>query len=298
MWAPTSATSWAARVRGPIACTECHVVPGRRHPRVPAACNSPGVRWRERTARPPRSTPPRSPAPTTVTARESSGSVPAPVWNKVDGTQAACGACHGLPPPFAPSDGDRRRHRLRRLPRRYRPDRRHHRRRRRIAPERRRRALRNRRRLHGLPRRRDPHPGRHRAGSAPRHPRQHRHHRPGSGRAPAPPRRREPERPARLHRVPRHPRRHLPRIRAAPAHLGPARAGQRRHPDLERHGAHLLQLLPRVDDGGGAALGARCGTRSTARRPPAAPATAFRPRRRIRAWAPRSPAAPTATPPP
>src|SRR6266702_1231068 len=27
------------------------------------------------------------------------GSVTAPVWTKVDGTQAACGACHGVPPP-------------------------------------------------------------------------------------------------------------------------------------------------------------------------------------------------------
>jgi predicted CxxxxCH...CXXCH cytochrome family protein len=27
------------------------------------------------------------------------GSVKAPVWTKVDGTQAACGACHGAPPP-------------------------------------------------------------------------------------------------------------------------------------------------------------------------------------------------------
>lgn len=27
------------------------------------------------------------------------GSVPAPNWTTVDGTQAACGACHGLPPP-------------------------------------------------------------------------------------------------------------------------------------------------------------------------------------------------------
>jgi predicted CxxxxCH...CXXCH cytochrome family protein len=27
------------------------------------------------------------------------GSVPQPLWNKVDGSQAACGACHGLPPP-------------------------------------------------------------------------------------------------------------------------------------------------------------------------------------------------------
>lgn len=27
------------------------------------------------------------------------GSIAAPVWTKVDGTQAACGACHGLPPP-------------------------------------------------------------------------------------------------------------------------------------------------------------------------------------------------------
>ncbi len=27
------------------------------------------------------------------------GTVPGPLWTKVDGTQAACGACHGIPPP-------------------------------------------------------------------------------------------------------------------------------------------------------------------------------------------------------
>jgi predicted CxxxxCH...CXXCH cytochrome family protein len=30
---------------------------------------------------------------------DSGGTNRAPTWTKVDGTQAACGACHGLPPP-------------------------------------------------------------------------------------------------------------------------------------------------------------------------------------------------------
>lgn len=35
------------------------------------------------------------------------GTVPRPVWTQVDGTQAACGACHGLPPPAPhPADAD------------------------------------------------------------------------------------------------------------------------------------------------------------------------------------------------
>jgi predicted CxxxxCH...CXXCH cytochrome family protein len=29
----------------------------------------------------------------------SGAGIPSPVWTKVDGTQATCGACHGLPPP-------------------------------------------------------------------------------------------------------------------------------------------------------------------------------------------------------
>jgi len=31
-------------------------------------------------------------------ATQSGGSVTEPAWTKVDGTQAACGTCHGLPP--------------------------------------------------------------------------------------------------------------------------------------------------------------------------------------------------------
>jgi predicted CxxxxCH...CXXCH cytochrome family protein len=32
-------------------------------------------------------------------AKLGGGTIPAPVWTSVDGTQAACGSCHGLPPP-------------------------------------------------------------------------------------------------------------------------------------------------------------------------------------------------------
>ena len=93
----------------PIACTECHVVPGdTTHSTEPlnltwgllaSACITTNC----------------TPGPSFNTATlqctnychgsnlGAGGSNTNPQWNKVDGTQAACGTCHGLPPP--PSTG-------------------------------------------------------------------------------------------------------------------------------------------------------------------------------------------------
>jgi predicted CxxxxCH...CXXCH cytochrome family protein len=89
---------------GPIACTECHVVPGT----VQAAGHMDAVAGAEvtfgRLARTGS-----APAYNAVTNRCSNvychgatltgGSVGQPIWNRVDGTQAPCGGCHGAPPP-------------------------------------------------------------------------------------------------------------------------------------------------------------------------------------------------------
>ena len=48
------------------------------------------------------------------------GTNTSPVWNRVDGTQAACGTCHGLPPRLPASGGSGRPDRLRRMPPRHR----------------------------------------------------------------------------------------------------------------------------------------------------------------------------------
>jgi predicted CxxxxCH...CXXCH cytochrome family protein len=90
-------------LRGPIACAECHVVPSdiREHMDGDA---SPvfGPLARARSA---------NPVFTRTTGKcagtychgatlGAGGSLDAPVWNIVDGTQAACGTCHGNPPPL------------------------------------------------------------------------------------------------------------------------------------------------------------------------------------------------------
>ena len=83
-------------VRGPLACNECHVVPGDvTHAFLPLQ-----LTWGA-LARTGGTTPTFDAATHTCAnyCHGSTGSVPAPVWNKVDGTQAACGACHGLPRP-------------------------------------------------------------------------------------------------------------------------------------------------------------------------------------------------------
>ena len=82
-------------VRGPIACTECHVIPvDLAHASQPLQLTWGPLAKANGTSA--------SFDPTALTCANychgSAGSVPAPVWNRVNGTQAACGACHGLPP--------------------------------------------------------------------------------------------------------------------------------------------------------------------------------------------------------
>src|SRR6266702_180107 len=90
-----------AKLGKAVACAECHVVP-----------SSPGhsngtidLTWG--TLATTSGAQPRFDAATATCAStychgatlNAGGSVTAPVWTKVDGTQAACGACHGVPPP-------------------------------------------------------------------------------------------------------------------------------------------------------------------------------------------------------
>lgn len=87
----------------PVACSECHTVPTAvdspgHNIGQPAAVNfgtlakfdTPSTRWTPSDA-------------TCATychgATLGGGSATSPIWNKVDGSQAACGTCHGLPPP-------------------------------------------------------------------------------------------------------------------------------------------------------------------------------------------------------
>jgi predicted CxxxxCH...CXXCH cytochrome family protein len=85
-------------VRGPLACSECHVVPTDF-----AHANQPlDLTWGS-LARTGGTVPSWSAMNATCTnychgASITGGSLAAPVWTKVDGTQAACGTCHGLPP--------------------------------------------------------------------------------------------------------------------------------------------------------------------------------------------------------
>ncbi len=91
-----------------IACTECHSVPANvnNHPN-----NALGVTFGP-LARSSGATPAWNGSGTTPAltcsasychgATLSGGSLTAPVWNRVDGTQAACGTCHGIPPTSSP----------------------------------------------------------------------------------------------------------------------------------------------------------------------------------------------------
>jgi len=84
----------------PIACGECHVVPSdAAHASQPVNVTF-GALARSGSA-----TPVWTPASASCAstychgATIGGGSNKAPVWTKVDGTQAACGSCHGTPPP-------------------------------------------------------------------------------------------------------------------------------------------------------------------------------------------------------
>ncbi len=95
------------RLRAPIACDECHVVPGHDWPSVKAHVDGtagvsfPGVlAWSGRGA-----APAWNPATRTCTGTychgatlNDGGRVAAPDWTLLDGTQVLCGACHGFPP--------------------------------------------------------------------------------------------------------------------------------------------------------------------------------------------------------
>ena len=97
-WARTSVTSPAARcvARSPAPTA----TPFPPTSRMPASLSiSPGENWPGRTG----------PSPTFSDASLTcanychgstiaGGTLTSPVWNRVDGTQAACGTCHGLPP--------------------------------------------------------------------------------------------------------------------------------------------------------------------------------------------------------
>ena len=89
----------------PIACTECHIVPGA----VQAAGHLDNVAGAEVIFGALATTDGSAPSYNAANNRCSDvychgatltgGTVVTPQWNRVDGTQAACGTCHGAPPP-------------------------------------------------------------------------------------------------------------------------------------------------------------------------------------------------------
>ncbi|HET8723254.1 MAG TPA: CxxxxCH/CxxCH domain-containing protein, partial [Anaeromyxobacteraceae bacterium] len=86
-------------LRSGVACTECHAVPtDASHASQPLQ-----LTWGP-LARAGGATPTFDAGSLTCTTYCHGASTPggatfAPVWNRVDGTQAACGTCHGVPPP-------------------------------------------------------------------------------------------------------------------------------------------------------------------------------------------------------
>jgi len=88
-------------MRRAVACTECHVVPANLTAHPDGTTN---LTWGP-LARTGGVTPAWNP--TTLTcattychgATTGGGTLKAPAWTRVDGTQAACGTCHGVPPP-------------------------------------------------------------------------------------------------------------------------------------------------------------------------------------------------------
>ncbi len=98
-------------IRQPIACSECHVVP--QHESDPGHIDNPtaSLTWGPlASARGviPMPAPGPVPAGAAITCTNwchgggfasGNGTVHNPVWNKVDGSQAGCGTCHGIPPP-------------------------------------------------------------------------------------------------------------------------------------------------------------------------------------------------------
>jgi predicted CxxxxCH...CXXCH cytochrome family protein len=99
-------------VSGPIACTECHVVPAT----IEAAGHMDAVVGAEVTFGRLATNDGSAAAYSAVTNQCSNvychgatlggGTVPRPQWTRVDGTQAACGTCHGAPPPAPHAQSD------------------------------------------------------------------------------------------------------------------------------------------------------------------------------------------------
>jgi hypothetical protein len=92
----------ATAISNPIACGECHVVPADLSHVGPDANTPATLAWGP-LARANGSSASFDPASATCAnychgATLLGGSRTQPIWTKVDGTQAACGACHGDPP--------------------------------------------------------------------------------------------------------------------------------------------------------------------------------------------------------
>src|SRR5205085_12275805 len=88
------------KLRPSIACSECHVVPTDLSHIDGTAAVAFGELARKNGARPSWN---RAAASCSATychgASLAGGTNTTPQWTKVDGTQAACGSCHGVPPP-------------------------------------------------------------------------------------------------------------------------------------------------------------------------------------------------------
>jgi predicted CxxxxCH...CXXCH cytochrome family protein len=94
----------AEAIAKPIACTQCHVVPVNLLHVGPGPASEASLEWGT-LASANGAVPAFNSANATCTnychgqtLPEGGGSITQPRWNKVDGTQAACGTCHGSPP--------------------------------------------------------------------------------------------------------------------------------------------------------------------------------------------------------
>jgi predicted CxxxxCH...CXXCH cytochrome family protein len=97
----------AAAIASPIACGECHVVPADLSHVGPAAYSPAKLAWGP-LASSASAVPAYNPLSVTCTnychgqTLAAGGTNTAPVWTRVDGTQAACGTCHASPPSDLP----------------------------------------------------------------------------------------------------------------------------------------------------------------------------------------------------
>jgi len=96
----------ASVTRGPIPCTECHVVPPNTAAHPKAAGAAVDMTWGP-LAKAGGAVPSWTGATLSCAATYchgatlTGGTATRPRWTQVDGTQTACGACHGIPPPTA-----------------------------------------------------------------------------------------------------------------------------------------------------------------------------------------------------